>query len=174
METNENFRKTVRLGTIDTGRGRFASIFCFIEFHDGRLSIQGVEGPLASGNCLGSCGQIIRMAAAWTRPMLRRFFQVWKEHHLNDLRAGSPDQEAFLAGYAEGSAKLAAAGVNSDPYPDRSAALAAAGINPDPNYLHEGKPYVYGSAWLTTPVPQDVVDFLRNLPAADQPCPWRK
>lgn len=50
--------KTVRLGTTKLWK-RNANVFCKIQFVDGKLSITGVEGPLKSGNCLGSCGQIV-------------------------------------------------------------------------------------------------------------------
>jgi hypothetical protein len=170
------FTKTVRLGTIASYGGRHISIFCFVEYRDGRLSITGVEGPTASGNCIGGAGQIdmhlrsqigdIRPAPAWDRSMLDRFFAVWKEHHLNDMKAGSPDQRAFLRDNG-----LEAAG-----YEGICEVLAEAGLNPDPNYQHDGQPYRYGSAWLREEVPQDVLDFLRNLPDADRPCPaaWRR
>lgn len=50
--------------------------------------------------------------------------------------------------------------------------LAGIGLNPDPNYLHEGKPYKYGSAWLRREVPQEAIDFLLALPDADKKPAW--
>ena len=84
--------KTVRLGT-KPGAG---NIYCKIRItDDGKLSISGVEGPKANGDCSGACGQIdmhlrdeqaeIILAPGWTAPMLARFFDVWKEWHLNDM-----------------------------------------------------------------------------------------
>lgn len=104
-----DFKKIVRIGTSKTHGGRSYSIFCQIKFESGRLSIMGVEGPLPSGNCLGSCGQIdmhlrdqqdkINLAPRWTREMLARFFGVWNKWHLNDLakREVPPDVLTFLA-----------------------------------------------------------------------------
>ena len=53
----ENFNKVIRIGTVTEGPAS-ASVFCSIKFTDGKLSITGVVGPRASGNCAGSCGQI--------------------------------------------------------------------------------------------------------------------
>lgn len=176
----DDFKKTVRLGTIETrpGSGRYVSIFCFIQYHDKPplgLSITGVIGPTQAGNSIGGSGQIvmsllenkeyrkIRPAPGWDMAHIYAFLLSWDKWHLNDMRAGSPAQMAFLAEH---------------PIDDRlnyfkkaSAALEAAGLNPDPNYLHQGKPYKYGTAWLHTEVPADVLEFLRKLPDTDKPVP---
>src|ERR1041385_6807498 len=165
----DDFKKTVRLGTIETrpGSGRYVSIFCFIEYHDkprshhgnSRLSITGVLGPTRGGNAGVGAGQIvmdllenkeyqrIRPADGWGHGNIPAFLLIWDKYHLNDMRAGSPAQTAFLAEH---------------PVEDRlkwpsgsSEALEAAGLNPDPNYLHNGKPYKYGSPWAPTEVPAD-------------------
>ena len=63
------------------------------------LSITGVEGPLANGDACGSCGQIgmhmdeaylstIQLAEGWTMPMVKQLLEVWKNYHLNDMKAG--------------------------------------------------------------------------------------
>lgn len=76
-------------------------VYAKIKYADGKLSITGVEGPLASGNCRGSCGQIDmhkphidELAPGWTRAMLRRFWDVWQEWRLNDMRQGCVHQQA--------------------------------------------------------------------------------
>ena len=100
-----NINKTVRIGTTSTYGGRGMSIYCRIKFNDSRLSITGVEGPLPSGNCLGSCGQIDTglnpadfntYAPGWNVGLLRRFLDVWDNWHLNDMNAGTPAQTAEL------------------------------------------------------------------------------
>ena len=48
----------VRPGTVRLVSGERVSLFCSIEFKNGRLSISGVEGPKADGNAYGSCGQV--------------------------------------------------------------------------------------------------------------------
>lgn len=59
------WRKVMRIGTIDTGRGRWSSVHIKAEIsvkvetkEGGELSISGVIGALPSGNCVGACGQI--------------------------------------------------------------------------------------------------------------------
>ena len=177
-----DFRKTVRLGTIPQrwqgdGEGRRMSVFCKVEFSDGRLSISGVEGPLASGNALGGCGQIDMhlpqvpaalwtFAEGWNADLLARFLAVWGEWHLNDLTAGSPRQMAYLKAHP------VSATYPESHYEKAKAALEAAGLQPDAEHLRDGKPYSYGSAWLRTEVPADVLDFLRALPDADREPAW--
>src|SRR4051794_33478207 len=97
-----NLNKVVRLGTAKTFRGRSYSIFCKIQIDHGKLSIVGVEGPLPSGNTVGSSGQIemhlrdqvdaISPAPGWDRPMLREFFAVWNKWHMNDMRPNCEHQ----------------------------------------------------------------------------------
>lgn len=93
----KNFNKTVHIGTYDKN-----AVFCKIEIKDGKLSISGVEGPMANGDCRGSCGQIdmhlredqanIKPAPGWNAEMLARFFNVWQKWHLNDMRPNCAHQ----------------------------------------------------------------------------------
>ena len=73
------------------------------------------------------------------------------------MKAGSPAQEAWLA------ANPVTAVYPESHYDKASAALAAAGLNPDPDYLHNGIPYRYGSAWLKRDIPADVVAEIESL-----------
>src|SRR4030095_5537016 len=95
-------KKYVRLGRLPN----VGNVFATIEITNGRLSITGVEGPLANGNARGSCGQIndsiaadidrLEFAPGWTRDSVARFLEIWERWHLNDMRAGSPAQTAWL------------------------------------------------------------------------------
>lgn len=164
-------KKTIRIG-----RNRSGDIYCRIEITDGCLSISGVVGPLANGDCRGPCGQInmrlrgeqggIALAPGWTRAMLARFFDVWEEWHLNDLQAGSPAQMAWIA------KNPLDTGYPKSWYTVYRDALKDAGLNPDPNYLHEGKPYSFGSRWLRKEIPPEVVSFLSSLPDTDKTPAW--
>ena len=60
-----NIEKIVRIGTMEVYNGKYASIYCKIEYKDKNgqpgkkcLSISGVIGPARNGNALGGCGQI--------------------------------------------------------------------------------------------------------------------
>ncbi len=91
-QTTKQLKKVVRLGRAHSG-----NIFCKIKIEDGKLSISGVEGPTRDGNCKGYCGQInmglrdrvgeIAPAPGWDTELLTKFFAVWKDWHLNDMRA---------------------------------------------------------------------------------------
>jgi len=179
--------KVVRLGTVKRWEGgRSMSIYCEIRFTDDKLSISGVEGPLPSGNCLGACGQIdmhlrseqasIKLAPGWTRGKLARFFEVWERWHLNDLRAGTPEQMAELerrkAEYTDRS---------TSHYEWACKVLAEAGLLEVPNPIPAPqddvsrewpKMYRYGTAWLREEVPQDVLTFLASLPDTDRTPAW--
>lgn len=111
----ENFKKVVHVGTVPCGRAR-ARVFCKVEFKDGKLSISGVEGPLASGNCHGACGQIdmnyahndsthaevvgrglirpkdMKFAKGWDEDKWLKFLDVWARWHLNEMRPGCEHQ----------------------------------------------------------------------------------
>jgi hypothetical protein len=167
-------KKIINPGIINIGSEKGANLYCAIELsHDGRLSISGVEGPLPSGNARGSCGQIIMhewdfksYSKGWSPSLVRKFRAVWDEYHLNDMKAGSPAQEAFLK------ANPVTYTYPESHYEKACEALAAAGLNPDPNYLHEGKPYKYGSAWLRAEVPNEVISFLAGLPNSENQPAW--
>tara|TARA_Y100000034_G_C6910321_1_gene424399 strand:- start:18683 stop:19123 length:441 start_codon:yes stop_codon:yes gene_type:complete len=91
--------------------------------------------------------------------MVSRIYKVWKKWHLNDMHAGSPDQEAYLA-------KLDYEG--SDHYSWAKETLEEAGLNPDPNYMHNGEPYSYGSAWLKVDLPAEVIDEVMSWPSGEE------
>lgn len=103
LQEVEHLKKTVLLGSCQAGDRR-ARVFVFIEYKDGKLSISGVEGPLKSGNCMGSCGQIIMSmrepdydfipADGITPENYERLLQVWDRWHLNDMRPECEHQRA--------------------------------------------------------------------------------
>lgn len=179
----KNFEKVIRIGTVVLYTNVFVSLFCKIKYvndefplvgegvrYAGRLSITGVEGPMANGNAKGSCGQIDMhewefktFADGWNEALVKQFRAVWKKWHLNDMKEGSQVQEDFL---------------EKNPIPKEDYAypkshyvvvrevLAAVGLNPDP----EG--YKYGSAWKRQEVPEEVLVFLKSLPDADKQPAW--
>lgn len=162
INQNQILTKVVRLGTVPAGNRR-ASVFCKIEVTGGRLSITGVEGPRSSGDCLGGCGQIldslqgksVKLAPGWNDAMLGKFLRVWDRWHLNNLRAGSAAQEQWLRENP----------VPAD-YTAQLAALTKVKLSPD------AAGYVYGTAWNTEPLPQEVFKFLASLPDADITPAW--
>ena len=149
-------------------------IFLKVKYEEGRFSISGVEGPLASGNCKGGCGQIqdslydIRMEGDLTREQLDKVLAYWERWHLNDLKAGSPDQEAHLMANP-----IEYDGMKCSHYEAASAELTAAGLNPDPEFMgKDGEPYVYGTAWNREEVPTGVIEFFESLPPSTRKPNW--
>jgi len=159
---------------VHIGRTACGNTFAKIVFNDNRLSITGVEGPKANGNAAGSSGQIFMTAVptfkdfapGWNAEKLAQFAAIWEDWHLNDMSAGSPAQTAFLK------ANPVTWKYPGSHYDSASHALQSAGLNPDPDYLRNGKPYKYGSAWLSRDVPADVIQFLQSLPDATVQPAW--
>ncbi len=169
---NQPFKKVVRPGKSSHGvyPPRLLDVTVQIEYkveHDkGRLSIVG--------NHESSGGQIVdlispklitKLAPGWTPELVQKLHDTWERWHLNDTRPGSPAQAAWLRENPPGQKDF-------DHYRWATAALEKAGLNPDPSYLHNGKPYSYGHAWLFEEVPDEVLDFLRGLPDADKTPAW--
>ena len=154
-------------GKVKIGKMR-RNIFCKISFIDGDLSISGVIGPMASGNCFGSCGQIdmgfkhsnpdhddkrthnpikpsdIDFTRGWNSTKWYKFLEYWKLYHLNDLQAGCEHQREL--------------GWNSyDEHPAEPCPVCG---------------YKYGTAWLKVDVPENVIDFLFGLPITTTTPAW--
>jgi hypothetical protein len=170
---------------VHIGNGNYGDVFCKIKFDGGRLSITGVEGPKRNGDAKGGCGQIkdsieiIQFAPGWDAKLLAEFKAVWSEWHLNDMKAGTPAQEAALkAMRVELDSKYpdlvgsphAQAGKEGfdDYYPMALAYLADKGLVNDPSNSN----YKYGSAWLSVDVPESVLKFLEDLPASQKEPAW--
>lgn len=150
-----DFTKTVRLGRTYEG-----AIICKITFVSGKLSITGDEGPNHGGQIVMGPWEIHSYHPGWDAEMVSKFREIWENWHLNDMQAGSPAQTKFLKeNPVKGGLKY---------YEKACDSLRAAGLQPDPGYLHNGKPYRYGSTWLRVEVPQDVVDWLSKLPGSDR------
>lgn len=94
----------------------------------------------------------------------QRMAAIWKRWSLNDMRGGSPAQEEWLRENPIDPAEYA---YPKSHYAVASAKLEAAGLNPDPRYIHNGKPYKYGHAWLMEEIPTHVADEIRSW---SQPC----
>lgn len=170
MMTTPAFTKIVRIGTVDE-YPRPADLFCKISFGGSRLSITGVIGPKHSGDCAGSFGQVVMSdwlmatyAPGWDADTVAQFRSIWKAWHLNDMQAGSPAQTAHLKAHPVTD--------RTDPFGKACESLKAAGLQPDPSFAHNGKPYSYGSTWLSVDVPEDALQFLQSLPDADKAPAW--
>lgn len=133
-----------------------------------RLSLTGVSGPKANGDCAGSCGQCVSelaevsvYAPGWDADKCARLAELWERWHLNDMRAGSQVQMDWLR------ANPVSATYPESHYEKAREALRGAGLEPDA----EG--YRYGSRWRVEDVPSEVITEIFAFPPADRPSPWR-
>jgi hypothetical protein len=161
--------KWVLVGYVKAGYPeRDVKVYAHVKYDGQRLSLTGVEGPKANGDCVGASGQIslddvVPMDSGVDVSKLR---EVWKRWHLNDMRAGSPYQEAWLREHPIDPAEYA---YPKSHYVVASEKLRAAKLNPDP--FSSG--YEYGHGWQFEEVPGTVIEFLDSLPATDAPKGWR-
>lgn len=122
---------------------------------DGRFSMSAeIWQPnkrdiLAGGQCVDTVAEFFPNDAK-----AQRMLAVWREWHLNDMQAGSPAQTAYLKSIGEW--RYGDGGYKSH-YEWACDRLLHAGLQPDASYLHNGKPYYYGSAWLKLELPADVI-----------------
>ena len=84
------------------GYSSYAPAFVKIEYSEGgRLSLTGVIGPKAGGNCRGGAGQCVdeiqkgEPAKGWDQEMLDKLCKIWHDWHLNDMRPYCKHQEAL-------------------------------------------------------------------------------
>jgi len=148
--TVANQSKIFRIGTAKTYRGASYDVFVKAELKDGRLSLSGVEGPRKNDNCVGSCGQINmstwdieNYAPGWNAALEGRLRKIWKNWHLNDMRAECAHQRAR--------------GENWTSHPSAQC--------PDCGYK-------LGSAWLREEVPQEILNELFSMPETDRAPAW--
>ena len=127
---------------------RAYNVFVRIEYKSGKLSITGVEGPLANGNAKGSCGQIYPLTIdlinrEWIEGKIRGLDEIWKRYHLNDLTPGCEHQESF--------------GWKYDTHKDSQCPICG---------------YKIGTAWKFEEVPTWALDFLKALPESQVTPAW--
>lgn len=175
----EPFTKVIQLGTTTTYGGRRMKVYVEIVFNaEGELALHGVEGPLRSGNALGSCGQIeetirgtlgtYHYARGWNRHKVIELLFIWGRYHLNHMVPGSPRQMEFVRRNPE----LFNVTYPASHYVNALRVLGGNGLSPDNEYLHNGEPYRYGAAWLREEVPADVLEWLKGLPDSDDTPAW--
>lgn len=104
---------------------------------------------LMGGQCLEELLDLARRAK-WSREslsLLSEIVSLWKKYHLNDMHAGTPEQEAALKGFVGG-------------YDERCEHLKQLGLY---EVQHEGKPYRYGTAWIHQEIPACDIARIWNL-----------
>lgn len=160
----KNFTKRVQIGTNGNIRmGYPAYIHCVITYENGSLTISGNDGE--------SCGQIVmhhwnvaNYSKGWDAVLVHEFRKAWKRWHLNDMRAGTFEQETAIR-----EAILDGKLYEEANYEARCKYLESIGLYEVPMLgLADGKMYEYGSKWLSEDVPEAVLEFLSTLPSGTE------
>jgi len=86
--------------------------------------------------------------------LLKEIHDIWKEHHLNDMHAGTEEQEAHLKSLGK--------------YQDYDWACdelqkANLYVVPDPRRTNETDLYRYGHGWLYREIPENVIARLKEI-----------
>ena len=159
----KNFKKEVFIGRTD----QLEHIYCGIKFVNDKLSISGEIGR----NCFGQIqdelqahldNDSLHLSKFIDKDSVQEFLNIWDKWHLNNLTPGSPRQEKFVKNFAK-EAKQTNPRWGYD-YDEICSALKEADLLIDKEYIHNGKEYRYGSAWLFKEVPADALEFLQSLP----------
>ena len=156
----KTLKKTIDFGKIAFyGKRKVNRVTVEVELRDGG------KGPVFSAcgnvwNAVGSdivCGgQCLDEIAKFVRgPAFRKVFGWWKKYHCNDMHAGTPEQEKYLAEHRAGRRD----------YDGDCECLKEAGL-----YEVElgGKPYRYGEAWLYEPIPEEDLAEIRKFLEEDR------
>lgn len=152
-------KKTFNFGKIDFyGRGRKINLVTvtaeLTEKENGKpqFSVMGDiwnnthTDIVCGGQCLDEISKYIK------HPTFKRIYKHWKLYHLNDMRAGTPDQESAIKQWKESGNK----------YDYTAACEYLKSINLY-EVEHEGKPYNYGHKWIYASIPEDDLQDIKNL-----------
>lgn len=115
---------------------------------DGRLSLVGKDYRHGSGQVYEYLTEETP-AEGYTKKDCFRLKQAWKRWHLNDMRAGTPNQEDAVRMWR----------CTTDDQSYEAACKMLESIN-----LLVDNGYKYGSAWLKEEVPLEVLEWFFSLP----------
>jgi hypothetical protein len=159
---------TSRKGQYRTADGRAQIEWELEEKEPGRLTFSACATsyrPKGGGHCGGQCiDEIARDYPADT--MVQRIARVWAVWHLNDMKAGTHEQEAALKKAAADSEPWRSEQWKGDHYAWACHVLKEAGLYEVPATPElrkaalggfSGEVYRYGERWLHEPLPADVV-----------------
>ena len=108
---------------------------------------------IAGGQCLDTIKECLP-----NNKTFNQIYNIWKLYHLNDMTAGSPKQNDVIDKY-----------FNNNPFPHDydliCMALKSIDLLEDKSFIHKDKPYRYGSAWLKTEIPPNIIKQVYGLMA---------
>lgn len=128
------------------------------------LSITGVVGPKANGDCRGSCGQcqdslldIVKYNDGWDQRKVWDLFTIWERWHLNDMRGGCVHQVSLQWNEARK--------IPSRPWTQENSLMWS--DTEHGGFLSHPCPicgHKYGSSWEFEEIPEWVLDYLEKMP----------
>ena len=126
---------------------------------DGCFSASGMIWNRIQTDCIagGQCLDTIKECLP-NNKTFNQIYNIWKLYHLNDMTAGSPKQNDVIDKY-----------FNNNPFPHDydliCMALKSIDLLEDKSFIHKDKPYRYGSAWLKTEIPPNIIKQVYGLMA---------
>ena len=117
-------------------------------------------GQIGRGNRCHTAGQCIdEIANAFPlNTTIQDMREIWKRWHLNDMKAGSPQQRKHLESFPEDIWRDS----HNSHYEWACDILEEADLLHDKNFIHNDEPYRYGSAWLKEEIPLEVAEKIRS------------
>lgn len=148
MDKDEVFKRRICPAREIGKRGGCRRFYIDITLEDGRLSMCGTWHDHGQ-NADDLTNEALIPAEGFEYSDVLKVQSIWKRWHLNDMRAGTPKQEAFIREW-----KLS----HKYDYTEACKALEEVGLLYDNGYK-------YGSSWLKEEVPLEVIKYLFSLPA---------
>lgn len=141
--------RNISFGKIDWyGHGR----------HDCRVEVELRLEDTDQGAVFAACAGIVCGGQCFDEllplipdPTFHALVDMWRRYHLNDMHAGTPEQEAEVKRW-----------LGARPY-DYTAVrehLREVGLL---TVEHNGKPYTYGTGWLFEPIPANDLAWIRSV-----------
>lgn len=102
---------------------------------------------VVAGQCLDTIKEYIDNST------FNAIYRLWKQYHLNNIRAGTPEQEKAVSAWLEST---------KSHYDYKEVCEYLKSINLY-EVEYEGKPYKYGQAWLYHAIPDEDLKEIENL-----------
>ena len=110
------------------------------------------------GQCQDTINEVIAsQGSESTKALWNVIYYLWNNYHLNNLHAGTPEQEKLLNRSYDNDVEflkqhdiLTVPAEQADPYRKK-----------DSKFI--GEPYTYGYEWLTYPIPEEVLAIVKAI-----------
>lgn len=109
--------------------------------------------------CAGQCLDTIAETNLGKNALFQEIYYLWKKHHLNDMHAGTPEQEKALR-----DAVATGALSTSSNYTEQVAYLKSVQLYVDNSIKDKnGEGYRYGHSWLYQPISDEDMTRINKL-----------